>query len=92
MKKYLVILAVVLGVAGLVAAKSFAADAVNVGNKFCPISGEEIGKGGMADQKTSIEYKGKVYNLCCPMCKKDFIKDPEAAIKKMEAKEPALGK
>ncbi len=54
---------------------------VEVGNKICPISGEKIGGMGKAEK---IEYKGKVYNLCCPMCKKDFLKDPEAAIKKIE--------
>ncbi|MBF0504740.1 MAG: TRASH domain-containing protein [Candidatus Omnitrophica bacterium] len=24
-----------------------------------------------------IMYKGKIYNLCCPMCVKDFEKNPE---------------
>ena len=90
MKKLVVMLAVVLGIIGLVAAKSYAEDMIKVGNKFCPISGEEIGKGGMAGQQETVEYKGKSYNLCCPMCKKDFLKDPEAAIKKMEEKEGKL--
>ena len=54
---------------------------VQVNNKICPISGHEVGKMGPAK---TIEYKGKVYNLCCAMCEKDFNKDPEAAIKKIE--------
>ncbi len=91
MKKYVVMLAVALGIVGFVAAKSFAEEAVNVGNKYCPISGEEIGKGEMEGQGATVEYKGKIYNLCCPMCKEKFLKDPEAAIKKMEEQE-AKGK
>lgn len=57
---------------------------VEVGNKICPISGEEVG--GMGEI-VKYEYKGKIYNLCCPMCEKDFKKDPEAAIKKLERME-----
>ena len=55
---------------------------VEVNNKFCPISSEETGKMGPAEKVT---YNGKVYNLCCSMCLKDFNKDPEAAIAKIEA-------
>ncbi len=91
MKKFVVMLAVTLGIVGFVAGKSFAEEAVNVGNKYCPISGEEIGKGDMEGQTATVEYKGKIYNLCCPMCKDAFLKDPEAAIKKMQEQE-AKGK
>ncbi len=91
MKKVVVTLAVVLGIVGFVVGKSFAGDPVKVNNRFCPISGEEIGKGEMAGKGATVEYKGKIYNLCCPMCKKAFLKDPEAAIKKMEEQE-AKGK
>lgn len=55
---------------------------VNVGNKICPVSGEEIG--GDMGEGVEVEYKGKIYNLCCAMCKKDFLKDPEKYIKKVE--------
>ena len=51
----------------------------NVGNKICPVSGEKVG-GDMGDP-VKVEYKGKVYNLCCTMCAKDFKKDPEKYIK-----------
>ena len=61
---------------------------VEIGNKICPISGEKVG--GMGKVET-VEYNGKVYNLCCAMCKKDFLKDPEAAIKKIEESMAAEG-
>ena len=48
--------------------------AVEVGNKFCPVSKEKVGEMG---EVVKYEYNGKIYNLCCPMCKKDFAKDPE---------------
>jgi len=47
---------------------------VVVGNKFCPVSGEKVGQMGKVE---TIEYNGKIYNLCCAMCAKDFNKDPE---------------
>lgn len=47
---------------------------VEVGNSLCPVSGEKVG--GMGDV-VKYEYNGKVYNLCCAMCAKDFKKDPE---------------
>lgn len=89
MKKFVVALAVVLGMGCFFTVKSFAEEAVNVGNKFCPISGEKIGTGDMAGQTATVEYEGKIYNLCCPMCKDAFLKDPQAAIKKMEQQEAA---
>ena len=48
---------------------------VEVGNKICPVSNEEVGQNGMEPYK--MVYKGKAYNLCCAMCVKDFNKDPE---------------
>lgn len=48
--------------------------AAEVGNKICPVSGEEVGEMG---EVVKYEYNGKIYNLCCPACKKDFSKDPE---------------
>ena len=56
---------------------------VKVDNKICPISGEVIEE--TADKKpVQVEYKGKMYNLCCEMCVKDFNKDPEKYIKNIE--------
>ena len=52
-----------------------AAQPVEVGNKICPVSNEEVGKEGMEPFK--VTQKGKTYNLCCSMCAKDFNKDPD---------------
>ena len=48
---------------------------VLVGNKICPVSGTVI----PADQlgKNTVEYKGMVFNLCCPLCKDKFLADAE---------------
>lgn len=68
-------------------------DAVEVGNKICPISGDKVPvpgeKGTMGDNPVKIQYKGKIYNLCCPMCVKDFKKSPEkySAVAEKEVKE-----
>ena len=57
-----------------------AAKAIEVGNKICPVSGDKIPvpgeKGAMGDKPVKYEYNGKIYNLCCPMCVKDFKKNP----------------
>ena len=57
---------------------------VEVGNKICPVTGEEIKDSDMGEA-AKVEYNGKIYNLCCSMCVKDFKKDPETYIKKVEA-------
>jgi len=44
---------------------------VDVGNKICPVTGAKV------DGKTTYVYKGKRYNLCCPMCPAMFASDPE---------------
>ena len=53
----------------------------NVGNKICPVSKDKIPvpgeKGTMGDEPVKYEYNGKIYNLCCKMCIKDFKKNPE---------------
>ncbi len=51
---------------------------VEVGNKICPVSGEKIG--GMGDV-VKVTHQGKVYNLCCQMCKKDFTNNPDKYVK-----------
>jgi len=55
--------------------------AVNVGNKICPVSKEKLGGMGKAFE---YEHNGKIYNLCCKGCLKDFKKDPEKYIKIIE--------
>ena len=66
---------------------------VEVGNKICPVSGDKVPvpgeKGEMGDNPVKVEYKGKIYNLCCSMCVKDFKKNPEkySGIAEKEVKE-----
>lgn len=54
--------------------------AIEVGNKVCPVSGNPIpapGEKGEMGEAVKYEYNGKIYNLCCSMCAKDFKKNPE---------------
>ncbi len=62
------------------AAEEGKAEAVKVNNTVCPITGEKV------DMKnpTIVEYKGKIYNLCCPSCAKGFNADPEKYSAKAE--------
>jgi len=55
--------------------------AIKVGNTICPISKEKVGEMG---DVVEYEYEGKIYNLCCTMCLKDFKKDPEKYIKMID--------
>ncbi len=48
----------------------------NVGNKLCPVTGNPVDDGSMGEVVKYV-YNGKIYNLCCKMCSKDFKKDPE---------------
>ena len=48
----------------------------NVGNKMCPVSGNPVDDGTMGEAVKYV-YNGKIYNLCCQMCVKDFKKSPE---------------
>jgi YHS domain-containing protein len=74
------VIALTLGVFLLASGVSFAqapqaATLVEVENKICPVSGEKVG--GSMGEGVKYEYNGKIYNLCCPACKKDFKNDPE---------------
>jgi len=53
-----------------VTANTSTANAVEVGNKICPVAGNKV-------TGVKILYKGKIYNLCCSMCIQDFKNDPE---------------
>jgi YHS domain-containing protein len=80
MKKVLLVILILMA---CVSGKAYADEKlVEINNKTCPVSHEEIGKGGMAPYQ--VTHKGKVYNLCCSMCEADFNKDPEKYIKMME--------
>lgn len=52
-------------------------EAVNVGNKICPVSGEKIDE----KLKATYEYQGKIYNFCCAGCIASFKADPDKYIK-----------
>ena len=61
------------------------AQPVQAGNAICPV------EGGPVSGSDFVEYQGKLYGLCCPMCKASFLADPEsyiAKLKDLEAKEP----
>lgn len=60
-----------VGASVVKAAEQVAAQAVDAGNKVCPVMG------GEASPSITVEYKGKIYHLCCPGCKKSFEQDPE---------------
>ena len=70
---------------GMDHASAVAADVIDshMGNKICPISGEEIGEMG---ESTIVEYNGKKIKLCCPDCVEAFNKDPEVYVKMLEEK------
>lgn len=54
--------------------------AIEVGNKICPVSGDKVpvpGEKSSMGDAVKYEYNGKLYNLCCKMCIKDFRKNPE---------------
>ena len=55
--------------------------AIKIGNTFCPISNKKVGEMG---DVVEYEYNGKIYNLCCPACLKDFQADPEKYSKMAE--------
>lgn len=54
--------------------KESSAEAVEVGNKICPVSGEEV---AAMDTAIKYEYNGKVYNLCCSGCVEIFKENPQ---------------
>ncbi|OGX18470.1 MAG: hypothetical protein A3K83_05630 [Omnitrophica WOR_2 bacterium RBG_13_44_8b] len=60
-------------------------EAVNVGNKICPVTDAEIDE----KLKATYEYEGKIYNFCCADCIEEFKKNPEKYIKKIEEQKQA---
>jgi YHS domain-containing protein len=61
--------------------KEAAVAPVAVNNTICPVTGATIEKLG----ENTIEYNGKVYNLCMAGCKEEFMKDPAMYAAKAEA-------
>ena len=52
----------------------------------CVVSGDKLGKMGKA---YVTNYNGQEIKFCCPDCVKDFNKDPQGYLKKIEAAEAA---
>jgi YHS domain-containing protein len=46
----------------------------DAGNKFCPVSGRQIGVMGPG---VTVQYNGKTYHLCCGGCISTFQSNPE---------------
>ena len=51
------------------------------GNKYCPVGLEQV------SGKDFVEYNGIKYGLCCPMCAKKFLADPEKYLNQLKEKE-----
>jgi len=62
-------------------AEAGSAQIIDVGNQYCPVTGDKV-KG-----KHFAVYEGKRYGLCCPMCERKFLKNPEKYIAKMHEQE-----
>ena len=61
---------------------------VKVNNTICPVTGNVV---NMKDPVT-VEYNGKVYNLCCSMCPALFKANPEKYSKIAEEQAKGAGK
>ena len=87
MKKLIAVMIVLALMMPVLTAPVFAAKAgkgvVDAGNKMCPVSGDPV------SGKNFVVYKGMRYGLCCPMCKKPFLKDPEKYLAAMGKGKPA---
>lgn len=60
--------------------------AKTLGNKECPVTGEENGTMGKGPV---VVYKGKAVQLCCKGCVKSFAKDPDKYLAIAEGSEAA---
>ena len=49
---------------------SFQAGLVVLGNRICPVSGDDVREG------FSVTYQNKEIGLCCPSCKDFFLQSP----------------
>lgn len=53
---------------------------VNVGNTSCPVLGTKVTPGSTQ----TVEYNGKIYNVCCSMCVSEFKNNPEKYVAVVE--------
>lgn len=51
-------------------------------NEVCPVSGDAV------NPKISYVHQGKRYGFCCKMCIRDFKKNPEKFLGKIEGAAP----
>lgn len=63
--------------------KATQAEVADAGNKICPVMGEPV------NGSDFVIYKGTKYGLCCAICKKKFLENPEKYIAKMNAAQRA---
>jgi len=78
---FLTLSVLVLAVSGLSLAEESAvkSEAVEAGNKICPVTGESIDEA----VKATYEYESKIYNFCCAGCIEEFKKEPQKYIDKV---------
>lgn len=60
---------------------AYAAAVVDAANATCPVSGDKV------SGKDFVEYEGKKYGLCCPMCVNKFNKNPEKYLAEISGSE-----
>jgi YHS domain-containing protein len=63
---------------GMPSSKNSSVEVVDIGNKKCIVSGDDVGS-------QTVEYQGKLYHLCCTDCRADFKKDPAKYVKALES-------
>ncbi len=61
---------------------------VKVNNTICPVMGNKVDM----NNPITVTYKGKIYNLCCPMCPAVFNGNPEKYSKIAEDQAKGIGK
>src|SRR5678816_2843767 len=52
-------------------------------NTKCPVSGDDV------DKEVTEVYKGRTIAFCCKDCVKDFKKDPDKFVKKLDEEKAA---
>ena len=97
MKKNIVIIAVALivslafvagGICQNNETKAATTAPVKVNNTICPVTGSPVD----AKNPVTVEYHGKIYNLCCSMCPATFKANPEKYSKLAEEQAKAVNK